>query len=229
MNNNNFRYNMHKTSAYWQEWKLSQPGLNAYLKSVVIGMILSDAGLHKIGKNAYIKFEQSRVQYGLIHNLYFLFNNYTFMEHIGVRFNKANKSIKSFYFKTYSHPTFTELWELFHNHSVNKTKDIQPGFITTYVDDIALAYWIMGDGTLHKRDNVLTLHTENFNEETNNTISRELNSKFNLHSTIGTSYNKERDKTYYMIHIPHRDKDVIINLVSKHIIPDMQYKIAYKL
>jgi len=85
----------------------------------------------------------------------------------------------------------------------------------------------MGDGSLHKRDNVLTLHTENFNEETNNTISSELNSKFNLYSTVGIS--RTSRNIYYMIYIPRRDKDVIIDLVSKHIIPDMQYKIAYKL
>lgn len=49
-------------------------------------MILSDAGIHKPAKNAYIKFEQSKKQYGLIHNLFGIFQEYISMEHIGVRF-----------------------------------------------------------------------------------------------------------------------------------------------
>lgn len=223
MKNNRYINNINKTSKQVQLWKLSQPNLNNFLRSVAIGMILSDACLYKVGKHAYIKFEQSKQQYGLIHNLYGLFRKYTFMADIGVRFNK-NNNIKSFYFKTYSHPTFTELWELFYK---DKIKSIEKNFIINYVDDIALSYWIMGDGSLHKRDKILTLHTENFSKDINIMISNELNIKFNLHSYIGKSIVK--NKIYYMIRIPHKDKNIKLNLTSKYIIKDFQYKIDYTL
>lgn len=45
-----------KTSKYWQDWKKSNPNLNNELRSIAVGMILGDAGLHKVGKEAYIKF-----------------------------------------------------------------------------------------------------------------------------------------------------------------------------
>lgn len=47
---NNYR------TKFWQEWKMNQPNLNEYLKSVAIGMAISDATIQLHGKYAYIKF-----------------------------------------------------------------------------------------------------------------------------------------------------------------------------
>lgn len=203
-----------------QKWKMSQPYLNNFQISVSIGMILGDANVSKHGKFAYLKFEQSKLQYLFIHNLWSIFKQYTFMNHIGVRFNKSTTEIKSFYFKTFTHPTFLELYNLFYKNNI---KTINKGFIIKYVDNIALAYWIMCDGSLNKRDLILTLHTENFDKETNLMIIEELNLKFNLNSRLGVS--RRGNNTYYMVYIPSKDLKTVIALTHEYIITSMKYKI----
>lgn len=110
INNSRLLKGLPKTSKYWQDWKKNNPKLNQYLKSIAIGMILGDAGLYKVGKEAYIKFEQGPKQKDFIENLFDKFKLYTFMNKLGIRYQKNNKStIKSYWFKTYSHETFTDL------------------------------------------------------------------------------------------------------------------------
>lgn len=81
----------------------------------------------------------------------------------------------------------------------------------------------MGDGSLNKRDKILTLHTENYSEESNIIIKNELNKKFNLECTVGVSY--KNNKQYYMIYIPKRNLSIIQSLTDKYIIDSMKYKI----
>jgi hypothetical protein len=234
INNNKLNYK----SIYWQKWKLSQPNLNDFKNSVAIGMILSDASLSLHGKYAYLKFEQSKIQYPFIHNLWRLFNNYTFMNEIGIRYK--NNEIKSphgprggrsFYFKTFTHPTFSYLYNLFYINGKKTINKVPTGphlegpvdFILNNVNEISLAYWIMGDGSLNKRDKILTLHTESFSKESNEIISKELNEKFNLNSKVGIS--KSKNKIYYMIYIPRKDLNNIKILSNIYIISSMKYKI----
>lgn len=205
---------------YWQEIKLSRPNLEGFLKSVAIGMIMSDGYIRKHGKYAYIKFEQGVKQKEFLDHLFDLFSNYTFAENYSTRYIPNSKDIKSYYFKTFTHPTFVDLHDIFYK---NLNKTISCNFITDYIDEISLAYWIMGDGSLNKRDKILTLHTECFNEESNNIISKELNEKFNLNSRVGLS--RRNNKIYYMIYIPKKDLSTIQNLTDKYIIDSMKYKI----
>ena len=85
-----------KTSKYWQNWKKNNPKLNQYLRSVAIGMILGDAGIHKVGKDAYIKFEQGYKQKLFIDDLFEKFKLYTFMENLGIRYLSDKSTIKSY-------------------------------------------------------------------------------------------------------------------------------------
>lgn len=86
INNSRLLKGLPKTSKYWQDWKKNNPKLNQYLKSIAIGMILEDAGLHKVGKEAYIKFEQGHKQKDFIENLFDKFKLYTFMSKLGIRY-----------------------------------------------------------------------------------------------------------------------------------------------
>jgi hypothetical protein len=115
---------------------MNQPNIDGYLKSVAIGMVISDATIQLHGKYAYIKFEQSKIQYFLVHQLFYLFRVYTFSHHIGVRFDKKKGEIKSFYFKTFSHPTFLDLYNLFY---IEGKKELSQELLNS-IDEIALAY-----------------------------------------------------------------------------------------
>lgn len=97
-------------------------------------MVISDATIQLHGKYAYIKFEQSKMQYFFMHNLYSLFKYYTFSPHINVRLSK--NEIKSFYFKTFTHQTFLDLYNKFY---INGKKEITKDLLNE-IDYVALAY-----------------------------------------------------------------------------------------
>lgn len=126
------------------------------------------------------------------------------MENLGIRYQKNNKyTIKSYWFKTYSHETFTDLWKLFYipytdkNDNEKYKKSVSSGLITKELDEIGLSYWIMCDGSLQKDKKTMILHTQSFNYDTNLNMSKELNNKFNLNSKVITHKHK-----YFVIKIP---------------------------
>ena len=142
-----------KTSKYWQDWKKNNPKLNTELRSIAIGMLLGDAGAHKVGKDAYLKFEQGYAQKDFVEHLFKNFKLYTFMETPSGYIKK--EVVHSYWFKTYSHPTFTELWELFYKPIKDisgkiKYKKTVSGELLKELNDVVLAFWIMCDGSLQK-------------------------------------------------------------------------------
>ncbi len=106
----------------------------------------------------------------------------------------------------------------------NGKKIIPEGFVLNYIDSVSLAYWIMGDGSYSNRDEILYLHTEGFSHKENINISKELNIKFNLHSTVHKE-TKKNNKILYKIYIPNRDINTIKSLVSDMLIPIFKYKL----
>jgi LAGLIDADG DNA endonuclease family len=88
------------------------PSLPTDLIEIAIGMILSDACMYKVSKEAIIKFEQGYLQEEFIFHLFNLFKLYCFMTEPGKRitlYGPRKGLIKSFWFKTFSHVSFTEI------------------------------------------------------------------------------------------------------------------------
>ena len=48
----------HFNHLYWQNYKKSLPMISQDLFQISIGMILGDASIYKISREAYVKFEQ---------------------------------------------------------------------------------------------------------------------------------------------------------------------------
>ena len=59
---NNFKHEHHLNSRYWRNYKKTLPVLSDELVEIAIGMILGDAYICKINKEAFIRFEQSYKQ-----------------------------------------------------------------------------------------------------------------------------------------------------------------------
>lgn len=215
-----YKNGKHILTKYWQDWKLNQPDLTSYQLSILIGMILSDACIIKTGKYPYIKFEQGFDQKEFVENLFDIFKTHTFCDEIKIR--KINNKIHSYYFKTFSHPTFIWIYDLFYIEG-NKNKIVKPNTIIKYVDNLALAYWIMSDGSLHKRDKIYTLHTGGFTYDECVCISNELNIKFNLHSSVKIA--NKSNKISYMIVFKSIDTQTIKNIIQPNIISIFKYKI----
>lgn len=106
------------------------------LKQVLIGMIISDGTVLLSGKYALVKIEQGKNQEHFVKHLFDLLKDYTFKSEYSKRYDKKG-NIKSFYFKTYTHPEFLSLYNLFYKEG---KKVIPKGFILKYIDTISLAY-----------------------------------------------------------------------------------------
>src|SRR5947208_560690 len=103
-------------------------------------MVLSDATMYKVSHEALIKFEQGFLQLEFIQHLFDKFKDYCFMLSPGHRLYKTGPKkgqIKSAWFKTFSHSSFTMIWNLFY---IDNVKTIQPGIILNYINALGLAY-----------------------------------------------------------------------------------------
>ena len=122
--------------------------------------------------------------------------------------------VKSFWFKTFSHSTFNELWDLFYTSG---KKGIPDNLILT---PESISYWVMCDGSLAKDLKTMILHTQSYTYEDNIKLSSFLNEQWGLHSKVI----KHKVK-YYVIQIPGEDSTLLNNIISKYIIDDMKYKL----
>lgn len=225
---NNTRDGYHYNSSYWQNYKRSLPKIPKRLREIAFGMILGDATVAYVSRNAYIKFEQGSKQKEFIFHLFELFKSYCFMQQPQIRYKeKTSQEIKSYWFKTFSFPCFTEFHTLFYKSSKYQKnyvrKTISKHLVHHYLTPRALAYWIMCDGSLQNDKKSLILHTQSYNKREHQYLSNELNRKFQLHSRI--LVHKEK---YYVIYIPSQDSGRVSKLISKYMIPSFNYKIPMR-
>lgn len=214
----NMRDGHHLNSAYWQNYKNALPPLPPFLVEAAIGMLLGDASMYRVSTHALIKFEQGYQQLAFISHLFELFAQYCFMTELGVRMTLSGPRIgliKSYWFKTFSHPSFTAIWDLFY---VDGKKIILAGLVLNHVTAVSLAYWIMCDGSLN--GNTMILHTQGFSLDENMIISSELNQKFGFNSGVIPHKNK-----YWVVRIPAANAGVLRDLISPYMIPSMLYKV----
>lgn len=215
---NNLRDGHHLASRYWQDYKKGLPMLPQYLREVAIGMVLGDAGMFKVSKEAGIKFEQGYAQEAFLRHLFDIFSTYCFMLAPGSRLELSGVrkgEVKSWWFKTFSHSSFTSIWDLFY---VEKRKVILPGLVLNHVTAVGLAYWIMCDGSLD--GNTMILHSQGFTRDENLMLSKELNIKFKFSSEVISHKGQ-----YWVIRIPYTDAAKLQELIKPHMIPSMGYKV----
>lgn len=216
----NTRDGYHLNSPYWQNYKKTLPKLPQDRFEIAIAMILGDATMYYLSREALIKFEQGVKQKEFLFHLFDLFSEYCFMTEPGIRVDKE-KSVKSYWFKTFSFPDFTRIFLLMHDNIDGKwKKTIKEGLVRDYLTPQGLAYWIMCDGSLQKDKQTVLLHTQSFSFEENLLLTREVNRKFQLHSRVIS--HKTR---YYVIEFPRHDGQRLAALLEDFLIPSMRYKL----
>lgn len=195
-NNNNFKDGYHLNSKYWQDYKkwwfrmhtlqskVCSPFGPPLLYNIAIGCMLGDACMYRVSKDAKIKFEQGYMHKEYLYHLFNLFKNYTFHDEPYFRYDKSGVRkglIKSYSFRTFTHPTFNPIWDIF----IEKGKKIiRPGLIKNHLTAEGLAYWIMDDGSLQNDKKTMILHTQSYTNNEVNNLSLELNEKFKLNSKV---------------------------------------------
>lgn len=204
----------HLNWKYWQDKKKLIKNLSLELEEVAFGMILGNSSMSKKSREAIIKFEQGYKQIEFLVHLFILFKKYTFMEIPNKRIH--NNKIKSYWFKTFSHVSFTKIYDLCY---LNNKKVIYRSTLSKYLTPRSLAYWIMCDGSLNGK--TIILHTQGFSESECYILSNVLKEKFNLWSIV-----IPHKKKYFVIRINSKNFYVLRQLIEPFIIPSMLYKIA---
>ena len=200
----------------YTKYELSIIKLPNDIKSIMIGIILSDGhiALNFKGKNAYLILNQSLAKSAYV---YFVFS---FLSHYCQSYPKLSVSYRlgkpSYILRiaTRSMPCITELY---YNFYLNKIKIIKP-LIYFDLTPIALAHWIMGDGSYNGKG--LLLCTDSFEIKEVVLLMNVLMIRYNINCTI--SYNS---KKYPRIYI---SKKYIISL-QKIVLPFMHKSMFYKL
>jgi hypothetical protein len=107
---------------------------------MLIGMVLSDATMYRVSREAHLKFEQGANQKEFLFHLFDMLKEYCFMLKPSPRHYVSDKSqveVKSYWFKTFSFSSSSVIWDLFYE---NKSKIIKKGVVLSYLTDIGLAY-----------------------------------------------------------------------------------------
>ncbi len=191
--------------------------------STIYGSILGDAHVEKRSHNCRIVFKQGspNVQY-LLHN-WKIFSSFGYCSLKKPSLKKviSKNNIVYFYirFNTWTYSSFNYMHDLFY---INNKKRL-PNYDILYdiIDELALATWIMDDGSKVKNSGLL-IHTESFTLNEVNTLCLLLVEKFKL-----TAYPriKNKEKSQWMIFIPKSELVKLKVLISPHFSPDMLRKL----
>lgn len=213
------RHGYHLNSRYWQQWKLQRPPLAPYLQHCLLGICLGDAHVFRSSRHAALKFEQGAHQYEFIQHLFILFQQWRWMPTLGIRYTSTG-DIKSYWFKTFSHPEFTPYYTAL--YPVGHTSRQIPTMCLHRLglSPIVLAYWIICDGSLHRDGRTLTLHTQCWTY----TQQQELVSLFYTFYGWHVQCRRHKNK-YWVLEIPAPYSDACARYISPWILPSFAYKV----
>ena len=189
-----------------------------YTRGIIIGLLLSDGWLtfsSKANKNARLGFTQSG-----INGMYFWFVFWSLSHYcssypvLRIRSRLGNKNIE-WQLLTRAMPCITELYHLFY---VNPDKKVIPQNIYELLTPVALAHWILGDGSAIGSG--LRLGTDSFTIKECVLLINVLIIKFNLNCSLHLLENKPR------IYISAKSKNNLISIVKPHMTSSMYFKLG---
>ena len=187
-----------------------------FQQSVITGLMLSDGWLtfgSKTSKSARLGFKQS-----LSHSAYFLFVFSILSPYCNsmpnlISSNRKETKTYALQILTRSLPCFTKLYSLYYPNGVK----IVPADIYNLLTPIALAHWIMGDGS--KRAKGLVLCTDNFSLQEVVLLVNILILKFDINPTI------QKEKNYFRIYINEKSLMKIKPFIKPYFVDHFLYKI----
>jgi len=193
--------------------------LPPYYYDIIVGLILSDAWLHK-GKphwNAQLQFKQSLNHFPYFWYVFNLLSHYCSKLpslKISKRLDKQNSSIN---FHTRALPCFTEMYNLFY---VNGVKVI-PANIYDLLTPAALAHWIQGDGVA--RSHGLIICTDSYKVEDVAKLINVLKIRYNIDCIL-----RFHSPTQPRITIRAKSMGILRKIVIPYMHDSMLYKLGLK-
>lgn len=194
---------------------------NHNILSILIGSLLGDGSMEKDGNGSRFAYYQEKIngEYLLWLHQSICSLGYCKPEIpiIQTRFGIEGKIRYYYRFRTY---TFSSLNWIYEEFYPNKRKII-PKIIDSYLTPMALAIWIMDDGTLYKNKG-LRFCTNYFTLAEVQYLAYLLKIKYNLN----TSIHKTGAMNQYNLYIPKSNLKNVTSIVKPYIHPSMYYKLA---
>lgn len=194
---------------------------NKDILSIIFGSLLGDAHAEKrlIGDGTRITFFQEGSHTNYILYLHEMFSDLGYCNSkvpiIATRLGAKGKVRKIIRFSTWTYTSFNWIHGLWYN---NKIKCV-PECIGEYLTPLALAIWIMDDGS--KAGKGLKFATNSYTYKDCLILVKALNDNFNLKCSIQLAGAKNQ----YVIYIWKESMDDLRKIVGPFIIPEMKYKI----
>jgi hypothetical protein len=197
--------------------------------SVLVGLLLSDAGLSKQNKskNARLGFKQSMIHFPFFWSTFMILSHYCMSIPYSDNATINGKKYYGIRMDSRAYACFSILYDMFYSEDktvsrkgIINRKKIVPSSEDIYhlLSPIALAYWIMGDG-LGNIWKGLYLCTDSFSNYDTVRLMNVLLIRYKIKSSLVKVSGKSR------IYIPSTESIKISILVSDYIHPSMQYKI----
>jgi len=215
---------IHPNSKSLKEYKFMLKDLSNVQWEIAIGLILGDASLESQnkGRSFRMKFEWGDKNKKYAQHIYNIFNEWILSPpKKKERINEKGNIVITWSFQTISHNAFNPLGNLFLTKS---RKSIIKNLIKDHLSKRGLAYWFMDDGgkldyNKNSKNQGLVLNTQSFSKEEVEMMSKELNVKFNLSTSLRLNKNK------YVIVINSTSFQRFLDLTYQFIIPSMRYKL----
>jgi ubiquinol-cytochrome c reductase cytochrome b subunit len=208
-----------------KKYQLNNSVHDPFIISLFVGILLGDAHAQKRFTAIRISFSQSVIHESYLMHIWSILSTRGYCSRtLPTTITHKDKQTGRIYYSlritTYSFSSLNWLYDLFYH---NKVKVI-PENIINYLTPIALAYWIMDDGSKRKTGG-LVLCTQGFTRNEVQKLSEALFTKFNILSNPALKKGKTGNQLWYL----YIRKKYILHLqllVSPYIIPSMFYKIG---
>lgn len=201
--------------------QLSLVKLPLHIKSIMVGLILSDAWIvfkGKRSKNALIGFKQSISNFAYLWYVFNLLSHYCSSYPYLVTDVRKGKIHYALVFETRSMPCITELRSLFYPE-LSKVKVI-PLNIYDMLTPAALAHLIMGDGGFKSKG--IYLCTDCYTIQNVVRLMNVLIIRYELKCTL------HKSSKNYRIYISRKSVGKVVELIKPYLIPSMYYKVGLK-
>ena len=193
-------------------------------RSFIIGSLLGD-GTMWLGDgavNANFKVEQGLVQKEYVFWKYEILKSLVFTEpKLSFRYDSNGKRYeRSWWFRTIRHPLLTEIFRRFYlRDGFRCGRKIVPKDIEKDLNPLALAVWIMDDGSYSQKK--IDISTYSFSLEEVKFLQKVMRHRFG----IKMLFFRDREKGYRMYANVEESKK-LIQTICPYIIPTMMYKIG---
>lgn len=217
---------------------------NKDVYSIIFGSLLGDGYAEKRAGGTRIQFAQENT-----HGAYALWLAQQLAERgyrstqpveISTRLGVGGKVRSLYRFRTYTFSSFNMFHEMFYcqktlslepntiaaGETINpnpKNRKIVPSLtdLSLYLTPLALAIWIMDDGTQSGKG--LKLCTNCFTKTEVETLSSVLGDIYNLKATVSSAGVVNQ----YVIYISSHSMSLLKKIVEPHMVPSMRYKLGY--